>query len=1004
MAPVSPNRSAVILGTSRGQRRLDTRDSVPSVLLRVGDDRTVLDWCLHGLRHHGVENITYIGGYHLEKVVGSHPSLSFRYDPEWATGGEIAAWMRYETGPADLVLVRDNTLALPEAFDRLLRFESEISIGRYEGTSGPCFAGVLSIPARQMAAVREHAGRILELNSEASIEDLVELLASGEMAVEEVDLSGFAASLPDAEAVAQTVFKGKARTLEQLAPLLGDTALVPALARFTVNDWLADRRGVIARISEQLPYEVVVRSSARGEDSLTSSDAGRFRSVLDVDGRDAEPLAESIDRVIASFEQPGRSASPDDEFLVQRQITDLQASGVLLTRDLVSGAPYLVLNIDRASGRSDTVTSGSHGEIETYFVYASTAAEATTGRPEIAAPIRLGNKLIELTRRDALDIEFGLDSDGTCHLFQVRPLAADAERSVADDDYDDVLERAHDFLAERMAPRPGLLGSTTILGTMPDWNPAEMIGVAPTSLALSLYQRLIGDRAWATARARIGYRDVRPAALILSLCGRPYVDVRASLNSFLPATVPASVGHKLVDAALDRLRERPELHDKLEFDVAVTCHGLDVGEVVDSGAAAGLTPNEAASFQESLLTLTDDVLGGSAPTIESQLRLVEELGARRAALIDHLVNAPTTERLTHAIERLADDCIRFGTEPFSILARYAFMAVALLKSLQKVGILGESDVETLMLGISTVAGEITRDAESMKAGELARDEFISRYGHLRPSSYDITSPNYAEALDRYFRLQQLPEPRRDLRSVASSTADLLTERGDQVDRALSAAGFSVHTEELGSFIIAAIAARERAKFELMKNVDRILELVADFGRRFELSRAETAHLPIERIIQFASNSSSGAMAATLRREASYREKAHTVAVGLRLPDLIVAPGDVYVHKLEAWTPNFVSSKKVTAEPAQVDGARGADDLGGKIVLIRAADPGYDWIFASPIAGLITQYGGAASHMAIRAAEFGLPAAIGCGEHLFQRMTQANEIELDCANRRVRRIR
>ena len=70
-------------------------------------------------------------------------------------------------------------------------------------------------------------------------------------------------------------------------------------------------------------------------------------------------------------------------------------------------------------------------------------------------------------------------------------------------------------------------------------------------------------------------------------------------------------------------------------------------------------------------------------------------------------------------------------------------------------------------------------------------------------------------------------------------------------------------------------------------------------------------------------------------------------------------------------------------------------------MIRAADPGYDWIFGHEIAGLITQYGGVASHMAIRAAEFGLPAAIGCGEVIFERLRNMSWIELDCASKTVK---
>ena len=46
-----------------------------------------------------------------------------------------------------------------------------------------------------------------------------------------------------------------------------------------------------------------------------------------------------------------------------------------------------------------------------------------------------------------------------------------------------------------------------------------------------------------------------------------------------------------------------------------------------------------------------------------------------------------------------------------------------------------------------------------------------------------------------------------------------------------------------------------------------------------------------------------------------------------------------------------------------------NSLRNKIVLIEGADPGFDWIFSQNIAGLITKYGGANSHMAIRSAEF-----------------------------------
>ena len=62
--------------------------------------------------------------------------------------------------------------------------------------------------------------------------------------------------------------------------------------------------------------------------------------------------------------------------------------------------------------------------------------------------------------------------------------------------------------------------------------------------------------------------------------------------------------------------------------------------------------------------------------------------------------------------------------------------------------------------------------------------------------------------------------------------------------------------------------------------------------------------------------------------------------------------------------------------------------------------GFDWLFSYPIAGLIPAWGGANSHMAIRAGELGLPAVIGAGEINYKNWSSAKRLHLNCAERRV----
>ena len=116
-----------------------------------------------------------------------------------------------------------------------------------------------------------------------------------------------------------------------------------------------------------------------------------------------------------------------------------------------------------------------------------------------------------------------------------------------------------------------------------------------------------------------------------------------------------------------------------------------------------------------------------------------------------------------------------------------------------------------------------------------------------------------------------------------------------------------------------------------------------------------------------------------------------------MPPLIVKPDDVWAFETPEAFPNFVTQLKVTAPVA---GHLDRDRLDGAIVCIPSADPGYDWLFGYSISGLVTEWGGANSHMAIRAGELGIPAVIGAGEVLYARWSHSHMLHIDCPARRV----
>lgn len=127
---------------------------------------------------------------------------------------------------------------------------------------------------------------------------------------------------------------------------------------------------------------------------------------------------------------------------------------------------------------------------------------------------------------------------------------------------------------------------------------------------------------------------------------------------------------------------------------------------------------------------------------------------------------------------------------------------------------------------------------------------------------------------------------------------------------------------------------------------------------------------------------------------------------IELPPLLYDESHFHAFMYPSSQPNFIGSGKVTVEciDLEVQHSQANVDFCGRIVLIPQADPGYDWLFGQKIAGLVTKYGGANSHMAIRAAEFGLPAAIGVGDTIYKRLAAAKVLSLDCGNCRLEVVR
>ena len=783
----------------------------------------------------------------------------------------------------------------------------------------------------------------------------------------------------------------KAETLERLAPLLTAAYTMPLVA-FTVADWQRGPAAILARIAKKLGSgRLIVRSSARSEDSETATNAGAYRSVAGVDGGDERALTAAIDDVIASYGARDRARDRADQVLVQQQLDDVELSGVMFTRDLTTLAPYFVFNYDQ-SGRTDSVTSGRGGGLQIYVRFRS--AREPFPRPDLKVVFDAVDEIMRLAG-DALEIELAVDGQGRVCVFQVRRLVArPAVEPPTEVALADWLVKAGKKLEKLSRPHPHLHGTRSVFGVMPDWNPAEIIGCKPRALALTLYKEIVTDSIWAYMRDNYGYRNLRSFPLLVSILGVPYIDVRVSFNSFVPKGVRDALSQKLVNYYVDRLVRTPESHDKVEFDIVYSCYYPGIRRDVATLERHGFSGTEVGELLSALRDLTNHIIHPAHGLWRPDLAKIETLKARHRTVVDGGMSA------VDKIYWLLEDCKRYGTLPFSGLARAAFIAVQFLQGLVKLGIFSRTDYDAFLRSLDTITNRMGADVARLRAGRLGREDFLREYGHLRPGTYDILSPRYDEAFDRYFGgVAEAPGPERP----RPAPIELSAAQHTAVAEVLREEGLTVTPGELFEFIRAAIEGREYAKLVFTRSLSDALVQLEALGAQCRLTRDDLSHLNIRKVLELYSVLDALDLRDVLLRDIEANREAHRITQTLRLPDLILSPADVFHFHTGKHEPNFVTLGKVTAEVVPED-ALATATLAGKVVCIRAADPGYDWIFSRGVGGLVTRFGGANSHMAIRAAEQGIPAVIGCGETEFEAWSGAAAIEIDCANRTVRVLR
>ena len=1002
-------------------RRLDSEHSYPFSLVAEPRGSRVLDWQLAALQECRITDVVFVGGYHIEKLIEHYAKVDYRFNPRWAETGPLHSLFLVEEAAGPCLILHADVLFSADTLNQVLQLPGDLvapvsarpglgeglkADGRLAATldpkSGIQFSGIVKCGSRGWEVLAKSYADALEENARlgpmdvtveiAGLPDLLHSMPGSELQVPL--LSGSWAKVNRPDVLSRFAMGSKAQTLENLRRVVRFTTVLDQV-RFTVGEWAANSEKIIARIAEKFGKRTLIaRSSALTEDGWTTSNAGAFHSELNIDGAVPEAVARGIEKVVASLPVDDH-LSQDHQVFVQPLIQDISVSGVAFTRDPETWGPYVVINYDMRSGRSDTVTSGIGDNLNTTYVHHD---HLDAIAPELKPLVPALKELSALVGFDRLDVEFAIDGNRRCFLLQVRPITiqVNQDETFSESDLRAEIEVAKRFITAASGRNLWPLDEKAVLSNMSDWNPAEMIGERPKPLAASLYRKLITDWTWAESRRAMGYRDQSNAPLMILIAGRPYIDTWQSFNSFIPASLPDELSRKIASHYSDCLRRQPWMHDKVEFAIAFTC--LDFAFDINSTRLgdAGFSSDEIALLKEGLRALTDDLVAGKRVPIRGELDQLDEMNRRRNRVMEV---APTdTSELGHRLTLLLADCRRHGTLPFSNLARHAFIASSLMESLVTRGVFQAADVEMMKSNLPTVAHDIARTMTDAVTGDEARSAFLDQYGHLRPGTYDILSPSYDESPDIYLS-ESHANGGLSVRDCDPRKFDeLFLSRQAVINSLCHEQGFTFDARQLVTYIRDAIPAREKAKFEFTKNISQALKTISQIGEAQGLERDALSFLPVDRFQEVSTVSPKFATPHLWQREIETNRKYFDLVRAMHMPPVICDGSDITSFSVSAGWPNFITSGVVSAPVAVLSYEAPPESLDGCIVVVENADPGYDWIFSRNIAGLVTKYGGVASHMAIRCAEFGLPAAIGCGEIHYDKVINAGKLVIDCAQR------
>ena len=732
-------------------------------------------------------------------------------------------------------------------------------------------------------------------------------------------------------------YGNKAKNLEYVAK--NTDIEIPYFKEIYLNDL-----NNIENIVDSFSQKIMIRSNSSSEDKDSSSSAGKYLSIGPIEKTDLETIKKSWEMVINSYEE-----QDNQSVIFQNYIENAKSVSVLTSYKVGSDSAYRTFSTYYGS-ETDAITSGKYSEINNFFMHRSFDI-LPKKYEKYNVYLKIITQLEDLFKNKQLDIEMVLDKNNSPQLLQVRPLMGKKLNKESIFEEKDVIDRNLKNYKKLNKTTADRFGTNQIYSNMSDMNPAEMIGKKPDNIAFGLYKFMFTDTTWNIQRGEFGYRKYSGGKLMELFNNVAYINVNHSLNSFLTRNLQKESCEEIINYQLNKLKENPHLHDSIEFDISRSSYVFDTVEEFSKEYKNIISPSEIIKWHNDLIQIDTQ----NKSTLEKNKKII----------------LSTFSKLNKSFEYSKKENIKLIRDtmalPFTHHSRLGFVYFAQLNSLLEKEVISEDQKKLLLLSVNSVSTKMKADAYEVKIGKKTLEGFLDVYGHIRAGNYNLLSSNLKNDLNFTESLinnsQQPLEDNILPKDIYTNIEEYFTIN----EIPLKASAWIDMFQE-------GISTRENSKFYYTKGIDGILNEVGE------------------------KNTSDRELFDLLDIEFNEENTSDMRLKNVLMPDLITSNEDFYFYEEMSKNGNYIGQGTVIGDVLLIENeANRPNNLENKIVVIPAADPGWDWIFNYKIKSLVTKYGGPNSHMAIRCAEHNIPAILGVGENNFMVISNSKSLKIDFSN-------